>query len=50
MRPTEQILADRVTPMHVAPVCAYGIVLIIHMILAVFEHKSVRVVKPAGRR
>ena len=48
--PVNQVAADRVAPVHVAPVPAVGIVLIEQVIFTVEPDQAVRVVQPAAPR
>jgi len=48
--PMHQIGADGVAPMHVAPVPAVGIMLIVEVILTVIEDQPVGVIIPAALR
>ena len=45
-RPLEQVFADGMAPMHVAPIDAIRIVLEEHMIFGVVEDEAVRIVVP----
>ena len=50
LRPMEQVFADGMAPMHVAPIDTVRIVLEEHMIFAVVEDKAVWIVVPTAIR